>query len=206
MPVHQAIYGGYSLYAGALFGKPDFKDPNVFAAKLANNFMFGAQMGWFSMLGQNNTNQTTGEYHPERGIYEELMDTKHDPEIHYLRKLSSAKKVVNEYFLHGRVTRQLPLQSHLPPQSVQSIAWLSRDSNSMLVPITTVNRDGEYQIDMTLDLAKYGLLGDNKNLYNVRKISAYEGQESGTLGSYNQREVKINLKMAGREIVLLEIS
>ena len=71
--------------------------------------MFGAQMGWFSMLGQNNTNQTTGEYHPERGIYEELMDTKHDPEIFYLRKLSSAKKVVNEYFLHGRVTRQLPL-------------------------------------------------------------------------------------------------
>ena len=52
----------------------------------------------------------------------------------------------------------------------------------MLVPITTVNRDGEYQIDMTLDLANYGLLGDNKNLYNVKKLSAYDGQESGTLG------------------------
>lgn len=109
VPAHQAIYGGYTLYAGALFGKPDFKDPNVFAGKLANNFMFGAQMGWFSLVGQNNTNQTTGFAFPERGIYEELMDTKHDPEILYLRKLSSAKKVANEYFLHGRVTRQLPL-------------------------------------------------------------------------------------------------
>ena len=76
----------------------------------------------------------------------------------------------------------------------------------MLVPITTVNRDGEYQIDMTLNLANYGLLGDNKNLYYVKKLSAYDGQESGMLGSYNQREVNINLKMAGREIVLLEIS
>jgi len=109
VPAHQAIYGGYTLYAGALFGKPDFKDPNVFTGKLANNFMFGAQMGWFSLVGQNNTNQTTEFAFPERGIYEELMDTKHDPEILYLRKLSSAKKIANEYFLHGRVTRQLPL-------------------------------------------------------------------------------------------------
>ena len=42
VPAHQAIYGGYTLYAGAMFGKPDFNDPNVFAGRLANNFMFGA--------------------------------------------------------------------------------------------------------------------------------------------------------------------
>ncbi len=31
-----------------------------------------------------------------------------DPELSYLRKLSSAKRVANEYFLHGRVQRDLP--------------------------------------------------------------------------------------------------
>lgn len=162
-------------------------------------------MGWFSLVGQNNSNQTSGDYHPERGIFEELMDSKHDPEILYLRKLSSAKRIANEYFLHGRVTRPLPLQSHLPPKSVQSIPWLSRDGYSMLVPITTVNRDGEFLIDMTIDLRNYGIQGDSKNFYGVKIISAYDGQESKILGSYNEREVKINFKMQGRDIVLLEI-
>jgi hypothetical protein len=40
--VHQSIYGGYVLYAGAEFSINDFEDPNVFAGKIANMFMFGA--------------------------------------------------------------------------------------------------------------------------------------------------------------------
>ena len=28
VPAHQVIYGGYNLYAGALFGKDDFPNPN----------------------------------------------------------------------------------------------------------------------------------------------------------------------------------
>jgi hypothetical protein len=75
----------------------------------------------------------------------------------------------------------------------------------MLVPITTVNRDGNYKIEMNLDLKKYGLIGDSKNSYSVRKIAAYEGQQSEFLGTYLDRDVKINLSMQGRDIVLLEI-
>jgi|TARA_B110000285_G_C14567114_1_gene356181 hypothetical protein len=75
----------------------------------------------------------------------------------------------------------------------------------MLVPITTVNRDGNYKIEMNLDLKKYGLIGDSKNSYSVRKIAAYDGQQSEFLGTYLDRDVKINLSMQGRDIVLLEI-
>jgi len=75
----------------------------------------------------------------------------------------------------------------------------------MLVPITTVNRDGNYKIEMNLDLKKYGLIGDSKNSYSVRKIAAYDGQQSEFLGTYLDRDVKINLRMQGRDIVLLEI-
>jgi hypothetical protein len=37
------------------------------------------------------------------GIYNELMDAKYDQEIEYLRRLASAKKQANQYFLHGRI-------------------------------------------------------------------------------------------------------
>ena len=58
---------------------------------------------------------------------------------------------------------------------------------------------------MNLDLKKYGLIGDSKNSYSVRKIAAYDGQQSEFLGTYLDRDVKINLSMQGRDIVLLEI-
>jgi hypothetical protein len=83
-PVHQSIYGGYVLYAGAEFSVNDFDEPDVFAGKIANMFMFGAQMGWFSLIGRDNEK-------PNMGIYHKFMDPKHDQEIFYLNILSSAK-------------------------------------------------------------------------------------------------------------------
>jgi hypothetical protein len=35
-PVTRAVFGGYVLYAGAIWSVEDFEDPDVFAAKLAN--------------------------------------------------------------------------------------------------------------------------------------------------------------------------
>lgn len=35
-------------------------------------------------------------------------NSKDDPELAYLRKLSQAKRVANDYFLNGRVMRDLP--------------------------------------------------------------------------------------------------
>jgi len=102
IPVHQAIYGGYVMYAGAEFFASDLNDPDNFAAKLADMFMFGAQMGWFSLVGVDGIE-------PDMAIYDKLMSSKYDAEIEYLRMLSSAKKVANSYFINGRAMRRLPL-------------------------------------------------------------------------------------------------
>lgn len=68
--------------------------------------MFGAQLGWFglSSYGRDRKLPDKEDLHTY-GIYNELMDAKYDEEIFYLRKLASAKKQANHYFLHGRVMR-----------------------------------------------------------------------------------------------------
>ena len=65
------------MYAGAEFFVSDFNDPNVFAAKLADMFMFGSQMGWFSLVGVEGVE-------PDMAIYDLLMSPKYDQEILYL--------------------------------------------------------------------------------------------------------------------------
>jgi hypothetical protein len=37
------------MYAGALFERNDFTNPDLFSRKLAVQFMFGAQLGWFGL-------------------------------------------------------------------------------------------------------------------------------------------------------------
>lgn len=106
--------------------------------------MFGAQLGWFglSKFGRDRMLPNKVDTHTY-GIYNELMDAKYDQEISYLRRLASAKKAANQYFLHGRVMRMLPTQTHLPKETVLSFPWLSRDGSSLLVPITAVKRGDE---------------------------------------------------------------
>lgn len=108
-------------------------------------------------------------------IGSELLDPKFEPEIQYLRRLSSAKKVANEYFLHGRAMRDIPLQSHLPNESVVSQPWLSRDGSRLLIPITTVKREGKFDIRMKLEIEKYGFEKSNHKFFNVNQIQAYGG-------------------------------
>jgi len=55
--------------------------------------------------------------------------------------------------------RDLPHQPHLPPDSVTSLAWLSKDGFSLLIPITAVKREGEYNIKMNIDIGQYGIEG-----------------------------------------------
>jgi hypothetical protein len=91
IPAFASIYGGYYLAMGAMFYQQDLtENPDVFAAKIAQQFSFGAQLGWFSLGGRDNQS-------PYMGMYETLMDTKYDPEINYLQLLMSAKRLLNEW-------------------------------------------------------------------------------------------------------------
>lgn len=104
VPAFQAVYGGYVLPVGAEFFRNDFlPDPNVFAAKIAAQYVFGAQLGWFSLGGRDNQ-------HPAMGIHDLLMDGEYDDEVFYLRALSKAKRLAAPWFNHGRMMRPLTLK------------------------------------------------------------------------------------------------
>lgn len=60
-----------------------------------------------------------------------------DPEMRYLSILSQAKRIANNYFIHGRVQRDLPDQPQIAPQSLVTMPWLSKDQHSLLIPLTT---------------------------------------------------------------------
>ena len=123
-----------------------------------------------------------------------LLDPSYDDVVHYIQKINSAKRVANSYFINGRVMRELPHQTHLPPESVISMPWLSADGSSLIIPILTVHSEGKYNVKMTLDLSKYGF--DNKEsdkFFNLNKLSAYEGQNTEFMGSFIGKEIKIDI-------------
>ena len=188
VPAHQAIYGGYTMYAGALFEKNDFYDTaDNFARKMAIQFMFGAQMGWFGMGRYGNAVSLPASSGPPiYGIYNELMNQQFDPEIQYLRKLSQAKKIANPYFLHGRMQRTLPLQKHIPNDTVFAFAWLDKDASKLLIPISVVRKStGNYMYKSEFDISRYGIDSQNGKLtYNVNQLSAYDGQSAKVLGQF----------------------
>ena len=229
VPAFQSVYGGYVFFVGAMFYRSDFlPDPDVFAAKVANQLMFGAQLGWFSLGGRSN--------HPQNHIFDLLMDTEYNAEILYLQRLSSAKSVAADYFNHGSALRDLKLKingtndhvtvTRLPNHprghgsheggskndvtglifpAVMSSAWRSMDGDSVLVTITTVMRDVPAEIDIVLDLEMYGIKPQpSKNRCQVTWVPAYNGQgKKRLLGIYPLNQVKIHLSLTPREIVLL---
>jgi hypothetical protein len=191
VPAFQSVYGGYALFMGAEYFQNDFlPNPNVFSAKIANQFLFGAQIGWFSLGGR--ANQV-----PNMGLYELLMDSKYDQEIYYLNLLSSVKQKCQKWLTHGRAMRALSVVvngshtenalRHLPlhPRHksasraesdahshdsheyglsyspVMSAAWMSADATSLLLLVTTVERATPASVQGYLNVNDYGFQGEN---------------------------------------------
>lgn len=207
-PAFQAVYGGYVLPVGAEYFQNDFlPNPDVFAAKVANNYCFGAQMGWFSLGGRSNQN-------PAMGIVDELMDPKYDSEIFYLQALSKAKQTAKDWFNHGRAMRSLDLMLNGTRQAlreedsfgaVMSSAWLSADSASLLVTVTTVKRYTPAVVSTTLDLTKFGFPGSGSKKFDVWWMPTDGSGHEQHLGTYLGNEVKVKLSLGVRDVALVRI-
>lgn len=219
VPAFQSIYGGYVLPVGAEFYQPDFDDPDVFAAKVAVMYIFGAQMGWFSLGGRDNE-------HPGMGIFELLMDPKYDAEILYLRRLSEAKLVAAEWFNHGRTMRPVDFDVNASSDAVRvypqhhrshregakvgvafgalmSSAWLAADGRSLLVTATAVRRDVAVHAQARLDVRRYGLPADKR--YEVERLPV-DGAAVSSLGVFDGGAVDLDLALAARDVVLLRVA
>jgi len=173
--VFNAVYGGFYLAVGAKFFAQDLElNPNVFSAKVAKQFTFGAQLGWFSLGGRTNQD-------PYMGMYELLISTNFDPEISFLRKLSKAKLLASEWLTFGRTMRSVPLRingsnAFVPSEApsttacnglevVQSAAFLSQPSAgfpslliALISPLRPLSHCARSQVDFGLDTRNYGLL------------------------------------------------
>ena len=106
-PIFPAVYGGYYISMGAEFFKEDLtNNPDVFSAKIAEQFGFGAQLGWFSLGGRNNQN-------PYMGLYETLLDDEYNSEIDYLMLLMDGKRKLGGWLQDGRAMRDIDVVTNL---------------------------------------------------------------------------------------------
>lgn len=212
VPAFMAVYGGYVLPVGAEFFAADFTNPDVFAAKVAVQYVFGAQLGWFSL----------GPGSDGMGIFDTLMHSDYDEEVHYLKLLSDAKIVAAEWFNHGRTMRPLELTledagslTAMPEHprsskerdrvglsfgSVLSSAWLSADDSSLLITVTTVKRDTPAKISAMVDLSQYGFPHAAGQKFCIWSMPAEE-----KLGTYSGDAVQLDLSLAARDVAVLRV-
>ena len=216
VPAFAAIYGGYYTAMGAVFYQTDFINPDVFAAKIAKQFMYGAMLGWFSLGGRDNAK-------PPVALYDLLMSPSHDSEVMYLKLLSDARAFLVPHLMLGRVMRDLPVvvngsaysaaaaaaaatvASSAPgkyisgPQQVVTTvlhqAWLSQQGH-LLIAITNAAR---YDTRVTLDipLSQYGVSGSACLL----DMSPVDGGRR--IRERSIQQLVFDYVLMGRELVLL---
>eukprot|EP00750_Incisomonas_marina_P005018 INCI13567.1.p1 GENE.INCI13567.1~~INCI13567.1.p1 ORF type:complete len:906 (-),score=144.86 INCI13567.1:122-2659(-) len=154
VPAFQSVYGGYVLFVGAEFFQEDFVNPDVFAAKIANQYVFGAQMGWFSLGGT--------QYPPPMGIFDHLMDSQYDCEVEYLSKLSAAKQTGADFFNFGRAMRPVDVavngttSASACSQSGETYRRTAVISTS-LAPVTRLGSTFEYEAASPEAVPSYNL-------------------------------------------------
>ena len=239
VPAFQSIYGGYVLFMGAEFLKSDFlPNPDVFAAKVANQMLFGAQMGWFSLGGRSNC--------PDYALFDLLMDTTYDPEVDYLARLSSAKRKAQEWLVHGRAMRSVDLiingtskdggmrgakrwqrskritMPHyirtmkrdyggdidseivgLAFNSVMTSTWKSAKDASVLVLVTTVERDTPADVGATINMQAYGFASED---ISSKKFDIFNLETGDKLGTFPGDAVRLHAEVPPRDIVMLRIA
>jgi hypothetical protein len=98
IPIFANVYSGYYIAAGAEFYQSDLINPKVFASKLAYQYVYGAQMGWFA-LGNGSDNM---------GLFDLLMEGRFEEEVNFLKTLSSHKYMNRKWMHFGRRINDLP--------------------------------------------------------------------------------------------------
>ena len=160
---------------GAVFYQTDFINPDVFAAKVAKQFLFGAMLGWFSLGGRDNAK-------PPVALFDLLMSPAHDSEVFYVKLLSDARQFLGPFIILGRASRDLPVVINGSTRSdgaaLTSISfkaksasaygqlvgtllhqsWMSRGGR-LLIALTNSLRVGDTHVAFDIPLARYGVVG-----------------------------------------------
>jgi len=193
VPIFPAVYGGWVLTFGRTFYKEDLENPISFAAKVGQMFIFGAQLGWFSLY--------------------ELTEEKYQQEAEYLKKLAKYRELGLKFF-ESRMMR--PPKSNTPVPEVtllwkfigssvktttplvMSSIWKA-DDGTLGIFITNISSTPQ-PVAYNINLEDYGFSKGRK--YVVSKVT-----EEGVQKLYETESISLNLEelLPERSVVLIQV-
>ena len=134
-------------------------------------FLYGSQMGWFSLSG-------------EVGTYQQFMNSSNQDSVSFLKKLSNFKSLATNYIVYGRYMKPISLENKVPLilsllsyyPSVMVSAWKElEEDNSLALFIGNANgKEAFIDVSFNLDLSLYGF--QNSHL----PITVYSVNQNGT--------------------------
>ena len=117
VPAYPAVYGGYFIGMGAEWYRNDWEDENWLCSKLASQFVVGAQLGWFSVIGMSDPD--FDDKCGPMGVGDLLLSDKHANFVKYMKIMTEARRKAQEYLLDG-VLSAPPVLDPIPPVYVQN--------------------------------------------------------------------------------------
>jgi len=103
VPAFASVYGGYFNSFGAEFYASDFLDTQYLKAKLAKQYLYGTQLGWFSLGGVED--DACGEM----GLFDLFMGDEQDEITDWIVTLANSRGEWRDYFLEGRAVQDVAL-------------------------------------------------------------------------------------------------
>jgi hypothetical protein len=215
-PAFPAIYGGYFIGFGSIFGAADLQQPDVGAARLAANFIAGAQLGWFSLGGVTYGPDLDPHCGP-MGTFDLWMNESSSAEVAYLQLLSNSRTAAKEYFLNGRMLRPLEI-SPAPQQfvstanvsynagpfpSVSAAVWRIDAWDRTLVVITSPFSSWQ-DVGFLIDMTDYEYPEALQQSFTVNQINPDGSRQ--LYGSFQYGQFSYYEPFAPRSVLMLEIS
>lgn len=220
-PAFPAIYGGYFVGFGSIFTHNDLAlNPDVYAVRLAANFIYGAQMGWFSLGGVTHGPNLDTRCGPMYTL-DSFLSPKHDPEVEFLQLLAASRGVMQRYFVHGRLVRPVqitptPGTFMAPPQKLlpnnkgpfpklSSSVWSTSTTNSSARTICVflvTSTKATVTASFTMSMKDY--FGDAGGLHYLVSSIDHTGARD-YVAEVNNGVVKLTRQVLGRSVQMLEI-
>jgi hypothetical protein len=163
-------------------------------------FIFGAQLGWFSLGGTTDN--------PPMALYDLLMSSEFDPEVHFLQQLVEYRGLALDYLLNGRMLRQLPLNVSTPSAPATAAigsAWLNANETSAMFllafPATT---PASLLVSFSVNMEQFGFPQSDPSTYFDLVLVTPSGQSK--VGTYHATQVTFSTTALARSVVMLVCS
>lgn len=203
-PAFPLVYGGYYVAFGAIWSRNDFTNKDWWSSKLANMFVTGSQLGWFSLAGiENDPEDSCGAM----GVGDLMLDPSNDDIITFLRLLARSRSQVVDYLVHGRMTRP-PVLRPAPTallfgeydfDTVAYGAWRHATQNSVIVLLAGCT-ESVFDSSVAVNFSQWGFNEEIKTL-EVWEISQDSRMK---VGEVNSPADTWSFILSGRTILMLE--